>query len=562
MELICANDPRREAVRSLSGRNGLDYVEVDSDDRRVLRVFFLGALPKELARDRPGLERYLRIEGGERITDLRILDADPQGASNPERDSVLSLRLDRSGDFSSYTLRLTGVEGIDPRYEAASFSFVIGCPSELDCRPLEVCAPQLDETPPSHYLAKDYASFRQLMLDRLAVLMPAWSERHAPDLGITLVELLAYAADQLSYYQDAVATEAYLGTARQRISVRRHARLVDYALHEGCNARAWLHLHVSGKLELPADRVAFVTGLSDPARDDSAPLSPEDLAALPAGSYEPYEPLLAPQIDTIALEPAHNEIAFYSWGRRECCLLKGATSASLLDGWRSSSQGSDEPERALQIAVGDVLIFEEVLGPLTGLAADADPARRCAVRVTRVERAVDPVYPVAFAAAGTELTAGATASGNTLPTPVLEIEWHAQDALPFALCVSALGAAPECAYVERVSVARANVILVDHGRSLPPEDLGSVPQVNGAQCCECEGQPQPTRRKAGRYRPWLSSAPVTHREALPSAARAASSITVQDLRNALPQVQLRDELGAAWHARRDLIASDAEERAF
>ena len=37
-----------------------------------------------------------------------------------------------------------------------------------------------------------------------------------PDLGITLVELLAYVGDHLSYYQDAVATEAYLDTARQR----------------------------------------------------------------------------------------------------------------------------------------------------------------------------------------------------------------------------------------------------------------------------------------------------------------------------------------------------------
>ena len=44
------------------------------------------------------------------------------------------------------------------------------------------------------------------------------------DLQVALVELMAYAGDRLSYYQDAVATEAYLGTARKRISVRRHAQ--------------------------------------------------------------------------------------------------------------------------------------------------------------------------------------------------------------------------------------------------------------------------------------------------------------------------------------------------
>src|SRR2546430_1362125 len=70
---------------------------------------------------------------------------------------------------------------------------------------------------------------------------------HVPDLGVTLVEALAYVADHLSYYQDAVGTEAHLGTARRRVSVRRHARLVDYHLHQGCNARVWVALTVVGE---------------------------------------------------------------------------------------------------------------------------------------------------------------------------------------------------------------------------------------------------------------------------------------------------------------------------
>jgi hypothetical protein len=51
---------------------------------------------------------------------------------------------------------------------------------------------------------------------------------------------VAFRADELSYYQDAVATEAYLGPARQRVSVRRHTRLLDYEFHDGCNARSWV----------------------------------------------------------------------------------------------------------------------------------------------------------------------------------------------------------------------------------------------------------------------------------------------------------------------------------
>ena len=85
--------------------------------------------------------------------------------------------------------------------------------------------------------------------------MPDWKERHVPDIGITLVEVLAYVGDHLSYYQDAVATEAYLETARKRVSVKRHARLVDYVMHEGCNARAWVCVHTDTNLSLDLSSV-------------------------------------------------------------------------------------------------------------------------------------------------------------------------------------------------------------------------------------------------------------------------------------------------------------------
>src|SRR5206468_9697801 len=143
------------------------------------------------------------------------------------------------------------MRGFDVRYDRSEFSFNAGCPSDLDCAPKHACPPPARVQPEINYLAKDYESFRQLMLDRLALTMPDWRESHVPDIGIALVELLAYVADYLSYYQDAVATEAYLGTARQRISVRRHARLVDYKMHEGCNARAWLT--IAAAQDVPLD---------------------------------------------------------------------------------------------------------------------------------------------------------------------------------------------------------------------------------------------------------------------------------------------------------------------
>ena len=118
--------------------------------------------------------------------------------------------------------------GFDRRSACGAFTFRQDCPGLVDCARPPASTPPSPAPPVIDYLARDYASLRRALLDRLALTVPDWRERHAPDLGITLVELLAYAGDELSYRQDAVATEAYLDTARRRASVRRHARLVDY----------------------------------------------------------------------------------------------------------------------------------------------------------------------------------------------------------------------------------------------------------------------------------------------------------------------------------------------
>ena len=57
-------------------------------------------------------------------------------------------------------------------------------------------------------------------------LNPDWVERNPSDLGIALVELLAYEGDRLSYFQDAVANEAYLDT-RAHPDLRPPARAAD-----------------------------------------------------------------------------------------------------------------------------------------------------------------------------------------------------------------------------------------------------------------------------------------------------------------------------------------------
>ena len=279
-------------------------------------------------------------EGGVRVKDIRIQNVTAVADPDPEKDDQLVITLDKYGDFSTYTLGLVGVSNIDPRYQQVDFNFKVNCPSDLDCAPVCQCAPEPLAEPEINYLAKDYASFRQLILDRLALLVPDWTERHVPDLGIALVELLAYTGDYLSYFQDAVATEAYLDTARQRISVRRHARLVDYKLHEGCNARAWVCIDTDSDFTLDPADVSFTTGFDAPQLAGKSILNWSDLRNVPANTYEVLRRDAVWQGEAqLQFYAAHSEIHFYTWGEKECCLERGSTSATLVD-------DSKEPSRA------------------------------------------------------------------------------------------------------------------------------------------------------------------------------------------------------------------------
>lgn len=563
MSLCCQQDERRDAVRRARGRNGLDYLEV-SPDQLTLRLFFLGKLPPELSEKKPGLARYLQLTGGQRVKNIRLTQVEPLSDPDPEKDDQLVVTLDKYGDFSTYTVRLIGVAKIDPLYDHLDFTFKIDCPSDLDCAPVCHREPPVLNEPEINYLAKDYASFRQLMLDRLALLVPGWTERHVPDVGITLIEALAYTGDYLSYFQDAVATEAYLATARQRISVRRHARLADYHLHEGCNARAWICVGTNMDFPLDPTDVSFITSPGNTNLPAKTIFHWADLRVVSADSYEVFQPMALNPAVPLQFYAAHSEIHFYTWGGKQCCLERGSMSATLIDRWVKDSPPDPAPEpapdpnvpvvgatqtprrRSLNLHAGDVLIFEEVIGPITGNPADADPAKRHVVRLTKVTTAEDTLYP----------------------QPVVEIEWATEDALPFSVCLSAIGEAPECKFIENISVARGNVLLVDHGRSVGPENLGEVPTLSTEAQCECAEHPSDIRFIPGRFEPSLTGPPLTFSEPLPvenpsrSRWTSATALLQQDVRAALPDLQLDSQPSGNWTSRYDLIESGPGDRHF
>ncbi|MCK4537122.1 MAG: hypothetical protein KAT93_08915, partial [Desulfuromonadales bacterium] len=514
MRYHCCDERRREVVKLTGNLNGLDYVEVyDSglpgDPMCQLTLFLKFLHPP------PGLNKdNIIIDGGERIERIDIdwvAPATALPAGEPLDlvdeldllDHFLVIRTRFYGDFSLYSLRLVsgpGVDtppaGFDPRLSSLTFSFKVQCESDFDCATLTPCPTALSEVPQLDYLAKDYASFRRLMLDRMSVLLPAWRRRNAADLGITLVEVLAYVGDHLSYQQDAIATEAYLGTARRRTSLRRHARLMDYLVHEGCNARAWVRVFVNDDaVDLPRG-TALLTRTAN-IDDRITPDSDAWLDALATGA-EVFE-----SVEDTLLYPRHEELDFYIWGERECCLPKGATAATL---------SGHNPN----LKAGDVLIFAERLGPRTGYEEDADRNHRWAVRLTHVLLDEDP-------SGGLFLD-----PPKRNPDPVTEIQWEERDALPFPLCISTITDSDHGEnYLDRVSVVYGNVVLVDHGRSIKVEKLGTVPSARLAAAVEsahlsCKRPATPLIPP--RYRPQLNKGPLTH--ALPLQRRLLFAIQI------------------------------------
>src|SRR5262249_40021282 len=157
------------------------------------------------------------------------------------------------------------------------------------------------------------------------------------------------------------------------ISLRRHARLMDYHVHNGCNARAWIAIDTKTDIDLDLANVAFITGFPHIPAGSGRVVRSTDLDPVPRSRYDWLEPVRACAGATMHLRAAHSTICFYTWGDHECSLPTGATRATLID-----------DARLLSLNAGDVLILAEQIGPTTGNRADADPTHRHAVRLTKV----------------------------------------------------------------------------------------------------------------------------------------------------------------------------------
>jgi hypothetical protein len=738
--LICQDDDKRREEVLKGALHGLDYVELD--DQVTLKVYFMGKAPKKIP------DGCIKIEGGKRICDIKVTSVKINHRSEPKLGDCMVVKVDKAGDFSTYTLKLVDLDssgmptgnplnGFDPLYSQVEFSFKASCKSDLDCRTAVTCQKERRPEPDINYLAKDYASFRQLIFDRLALNLPDWREQHIPDFGVMLSEILAYTGDYLSYYQDAVATEAYLNTARLRTSVRRHVRLIDYPMHEGCNYRAWISVGVIGKVVLDASEVFFTTGFGNLSQGGTNVLTLDNLKKMPSVNYEPFEIMIynppdefdpadiidlqglimklkgandllsqdilssmsmndetllenydgqsvpseplkkavitglnralqsgraslsqiketyseeISSINKVFLYEANSRIKLYSWGKEECCLPTGSTRATLIDTWvmsntseegqihgpnqsqnqahQSQSQIQQIPkpdgslERCLHLKKGDVLIFEEVKSPVSGAKEDADPSHRHAVRLTSVKLSEDKLrktvvtvtetsgpsksgpeqsdsvkpipsqseslqsklsqsseeqssavntgieeFRVEVPEKGQAKHTGSSYPEKLVPTPLVEIEWDPEDALPFPVCISAVSKGLDCRLIGDISIVLGNVVLVDHGRTFEGDIAGIVPDGESTGVCDCGGLISEVIKSPGKFRPFLEKSPLTFCEPLPDWG-SATALLKQDPRKAEPAIRLKgipSDTGKSpqeWISQRDLLSSGPSDRNF
>jgi hypothetical protein len=289
-------------------------------------------------------------------------------------DNLLSATLKKPGDFTLYKIfindrKLSGDPyRIDPYNNDVSFSFKANCPSDLDCKtPEHECPPEELIDFPIDYTARDFWSYRTALLDFASLRYPDWADRLEADAGVMMAELMSALGDEMAYYQDRVSREAYLETATQRRSIRRHARLVDYHMHDGLGATGWLDFTVSKDVSLSAGTNVY--SLSD----DNTRIDFE----VGNGIEEIYLG------KTYSLSTTRNEFKPHLWDEDDTCLPVGTTEL-FIEGHHAVDLLGPVPHEKK----------DKWLLLKTNPTDPAQPQRAQLVHVIKVTETSDPVFNV------------------------------------------------------------------------------------------------------------------------------------------------------------------------
>ena len=230
--------------------------------------------------------------------------------------------------------------------------------------------------------------------------------------------------------------EAYLSTARKRVSLARHARLMDYHIHQGNQASTWVALEL----------------LMAPAPVANQRLWLKSNYKFWAGGEKEADPSSVVFVarDEQAVHPLANRFGLYTWSDTAPALAAGSTSADLRIMGAPADQPTAEWVRDL-VRDGAIshLLIQEHLNPATGTVNGRDPQKRQLLRLIP--------------------GAGVGRAAEAVPDPLttewlVRVHWREEDALRGNYCFTV-----ECPQrVENVSLFHGNLVRVSHGRPTDP----------------------------------------------------------------------------------------------
>ena len=411
----------------------IDFVHVvDPCDQTKLHIFFVTDLT-ELDTSRTftsagellaNEDIFIHSATDPNLPRIRVTDIAAPGGNQAQLNtdlgrSFMEITLEKPGDFGNYRLRIddpiavpgTVFSRIDPVFNDVEFSFKVACDTILDCaEPPVECPPEDAIDFPVDYLARDFVSLRNALLDFATQRYPQWAFPLVPDVGMMVAEVFAALGDEFSYIQDRHAREAHLQTADQRRTLRKKARLLDYEIHDGRSAATFLDLIVDDALfpELDDDEIPEE---EDPPSIDVVEAGQNVWAPAEGRAPVPFEIGLGlhdldeqnrPTRYPVRPEWNRGVLQLYALDVDQICLQVGATEL-LVAG----------PVFQKQLLVND--------GRPRRMLLQLDPKnpgvaqRRLLVRITDIsDEIADPLNP----------TAGFTYT---------RITWDARDALPFQL---------------------------------------------------------------------------------------------------------------------------------
>ena len=137
MIYFCSHKNRRALVLQHPTLNGIDYLEVPRGEDGCGKQLVITLLKD--ARHLTLGPSQVKVTGGTATSQVKVVSVAVGTSAAPR---VVTVQLDQSGDFSTYTFSFVAnsttddpPSGLDRQLSTVRFSFKAGCPTVADCVP-------------------------------------------------------------------------------------------------------------------------------------------------------------------------------------------------------------------------------------------------------------------------------------------------------------------------------------------------------------------------------------------------------------------------------------------